>query len=65
MSLISSESIQQINHALSARQAEMEELIQKLVELESPSGDESGCRAVVEALVSGLNVLIVLPQLKR
>jgi len=52
MSLISNESIQQINRVLSARQAEMEALIQKLVELESPSGDESGSRAVVEVLVS-------------
>jgi len=52
MSVISNESIQQIHRALSARQGEIEAFIQKLVELESPSGDEPGSRAVVAALAS-------------
>jgi glutamate carboxypeptidase len=50
MSDISNESIHQIHRELSARQGEIEAFIQKLVELESPSGDEPGSSAVVAAL---------------
>ena len=41
----------QILSALQAREAEVEAFIQSLVEVESPSGDMAGSRAVVELLV--------------
>ncbi|HET6893044.1 MAG TPA: hypothetical protein VFH31_18205, partial [Pyrinomonadaceae bacterium] len=40
----------QIQQTFHERQAEIVSLIRRLVEVESPSGDESGSRAVVEIL---------------
>src|SRR5215204_4982034 len=41
----------QVLERLQSRQAEVEKFIQALVEVESPSGDEEGSRAVVDLLV--------------
>src|SRR5215213_6197628 len=41
---------QQVFDRLQSRQAEIEKFIQALVEIESPSGDEEGSRAVVDLL---------------
>jgi len=65
MSVISNESIQQIHRALSARQGEIEAFIQKLVELESPSGDEPGSRAVVAALASSAERLNCVTSIEK
>jgi glutamate carboxypeptidase len=48
----SSPLVQQFQQTLHEKQGEIVSLIQALVETESPSGDESGSRAVVEILAS-------------
>ena len=50
--LISASLAKQILSRLQARQSESEAFIRALVEVESPSGDESGSRAVVELVTS-------------
>src|ERR1044071_7778912 len=47
----------EVFNALQARQAEVEAFIRSLVEVESPSGDMEGSRAVVDLLVKAANEL--------
>lgn len=51
--------------ALQARQAEVETFIQSLVEVESPSGDMAGSRAVVELLVQAASGLSCVDAIER
>jgi glutamate carboxypeptidase len=55
----------QIFHALQTRQAEVETFIQSLVEVESPSGDVEGSRAVVDLLVQAANELACVDAIER
>jgi glutamate carboxypeptidase len=55
----------QIFAALQSRQAEVEAFIQALVEVESPSGDEEGSRAVVDLLVQAAGRLKCVDAIER
>jgi len=55
----------QILNALQARQAEVEAFIQSLVEVESPSGDAEGSRAVVDLLVAAAGELACVDVMER
>lgn len=55
----------QIFAALQSRQAEIEASIQALVEVESPSGDEEGSRAVVDLLVAAADRLSCVNAIER
>jgi glutamate carboxypeptidase len=55
----------QILNALHERQAEVEAFIQSLVEVESPSGDVEGSRAVVDLLVQAANELACVDSIER
>jgi glutamate carboxypeptidase len=55
----------QILAALQARQAEVETFIQSLVEVESPSGDMEGSRAVVDLLVQAAGELPCVDSIER
>ena len=55
----------QIFAALQSRQAEVEAFIQGLVEVESPSGDEEGNRAVVDVLVQAAGRLSCVDAIER
>jgi glutamate carboxypeptidase len=55
----------QLLTALQARQTEVEALIQSLVEVESPSGDEEGSRAVVDLLVQSASRLACVDAIER
>src|SRR5215218_3173873 len=55
----------QIFNALQARQAEVEAFIQSLVEVESPSGDAEGSRAVVDLLVQAASRLACVDAIER
>ena len=50
---------------LQSRQAEIESFIQELVEIESPSGDEKGSRAVVDLLVQAASNLECVSAIDR
>jgi glutamate carboxypeptidase len=65
MKLISNETIRQIHATLSSRQGEIEKFTQELVELESPSGDESGSRAVVAKLVTAAEGLTCIKAIEK
>jgi glutamate carboxypeptidase len=55
----------QILNALQVRQAEVEAFIQSLVEVESPSGDIGGSRAVVDLLVQAAGKLACVDAIER
>lgn len=55
----------QIFNTLQSRQPEIENFIQALVELESPSGDEEGNRAVVELLAQAAGSLKCVNAIER
>ena len=55
----------QILAALQSRQTEVEALIQSLVEVESPSGDMEGSRAVVDLLVQAASKLSCVDAIER
>src|SRR5215207_6570215 len=55
----------QIFNALQARQAEVEAFIQSLVEVESPSGDVEGSRAVVDLLAQAASRLACVDAVER
>ena len=55
----------QIFNALNERQAEVEAFIQSLVEVESPSGDMEGSRAVVDLLVQAASELKCVDAIER
>jgi glutamate carboxypeptidase len=55
----------QILNALQGRQAEVEAFIQSLVEVESPSGDMEGSRAVVDLLVAAADKLECVDAIER
>ena len=55
----------QILAALQTRQAEVETFIQSLVEVESPSGDMEGSRAVVDLLVQAAGKLPCVNAIER
>lgn len=55
----------QILAALQSRQAEVEAFIQALVEVESPSGDEEGSRAVIDLLVQSAGRLKCVDAIER
>ena len=55
----------QLLTALQTRQAEVEAFIQSLVEVESPSGDEDGSRAVVDLLVQSASSLACVDAIER
>lgn len=55
----------QIFAALQSRQAEVEAFIQALVEVESPSGDEKGSRAVIDLLVQSAGRLKCVDAIER
>src|SRR5678815_5695462 len=55
----------QILNALQARQAEVESFIQSLVEVESPSGDMEGSRAVVDLRVQAASRLACVDAVER
>jgi glutamate carboxypeptidase len=55
----------QILTALQTRQAEVESFIQSLVEVESPSGDVEGSRAVVDLLVQSASRLACVDAIER
>lgn len=55
----------QIFRALQTRQAEVESFIQSLVEVESPSGDVEGSRAVVDLVVEAASRLSCVEAIER
>src|SRR5215212_1441120 len=55
----------QVLDRLQSRQREIEKLIQALVEVESPSGDEEGSRAVVDLLVETAGTLECVNEIDR
>src|SRR6185369_6383045 len=55
----------QILNALRERQPEVEAFIQSLVEVESPSGDMEGSRAVVDLLVQAASGLSCVDAIER
>ncbi len=55
----------QVLEQLQSRQAEIEKFIRALVEVESPSGDEEGSRAVVDLLVQAANKLDCVSAIDR
>lgn len=55
----------QIFNALNERQTEVEAFIQSLVEVESPSGDVEGSRAVVDLLVAAADKLECVDAIER
>ena len=55
----------QVFAALQARQPEIEDFMQSLVETESPSGDEQGSRAVVDLLVQHANRVDCVDEVER
>ncbi|HVI72216.1 MAG TPA: M20/M25/M40 family metallo-hydrolase, partial [Pyrinomonadaceae bacterium] len=55
----------QILNVLQARQPEIERFIQALVEVESPSGDEGGSRAVVDLLAQAADQLDCVSEVER
>ena len=55
----------QLLTALQTRQAEVEAFIQSLVEVESPSGDKEGSRAVVDLLVQSASRLACVDAIER
>ncbi len=55
----------QVFDRLQSRQAELEKFIQSLVEVESPSGDEEGSRAVVDLLVQAADQLDCVTAIDR
>ena len=55
----------QILNALQTRQAEVESFIQSLIEVESPSGDVEGSRAVVDLLVQAASRLACVDAIDR
>ncbi len=58
-------SARQILTALQTRQADVEAFMQSLVEVESPSGDEEGSRAVVDLLVQAASGLACVDAIER
>ncbi|PWT93167.1 MAG: hypothetical protein C5B55_05020 [Blastocatellia bacterium] len=62
---ISPEQVRQIRECLRNRQAEIETFVQRLVEAESPSGDEQGSRDVVDLLTSAASELSCVSSLER
>ncbi|HEV2837160.1 MAG TPA: M20 family metallopeptidase [Pyrinomonadaceae bacterium] len=63
--LISSSVAHQILERLQTRQGEIESLIRALVEIESPSGDENGSRAVVDRLANAARSLDCVYDVER
>jgi len=63
--LISSSLANQILQSLQARQTDIEAFIRALVETESPSGDESGSRAVVDLLEGAARSLDCVDEVER
>ena len=57
--------VRQIEALFQARQAEIESLIRRLVEVESPSGDEAGSCAVVDLLAEAANGLSCVNGIER
>ncbi|HEY2961869.1 MAG TPA: M20 family metallopeptidase [Pyrinomonadaceae bacterium] len=55
----------QILESLQSRQGEIETFIRALVEVESPSGDESGSRAVVDVLAEAARSLECVDEVER
>jgi len=55
----------QVLDRLQSRQAEIEKFIQALVEVESPSGDEEGSRAVVDLLVKAAAQIVCVNAIDR
>ena len=62
---ISSSLANQILNRFETRQTEIESFIQKLVEVESPSGDESGSREVVDVLANAARGLDCVSDVER
>src|SRR5688572_21487080 len=62
---ISLTAARQIHELLKARQVEIEAFIRALVETESPSGDESGSRAVVDLLAEAAGRVECVNEIKR
>ena len=63
--LISAELATKLLHALKTRHQSIEAFIKTLVEIESPSGDEIGSRAVVDKLVAAANGLACVESIER
>lgn len=63
--LISSSLAAQILEKLKTRQSEIESFVRALVEVESPSGDEAGSRAVVDLLVERAQSLPCVSEVER
>ena len=62
---ISLSAAQQIHELLKARQVEIEAFIRAVVETESPSGDESGSRAVVDLLAEAAGRVECVSEINR
>jgi glutamate carboxypeptidase len=62
---VSGEFARQIFARLQSRQPEIEKFIQALVEVESPSGDEAGSRAVIDLLVQAAGQLECVSAIDR
>jgi glutamate carboxypeptidase len=63
--LISATQTRQIQNILQARQEDIETFIRTLVETESPSGDETGSRAVVDLLAAAAGQLSCVDSIER
>ena len=63
--LVSSSLARQLRERFQSRQSEVEKLIRALVEVESPSGDERGSRAVVELLAEAARSLQCVHEVER
>ncbi|HET6853167.1 MAG TPA: M20 family metallopeptidase [Pyrinomonadaceae bacterium] len=62
---MSAQFARQVFDRLQSRQAEVEKFIQALVEVESPSGDEEGSRAVVDLLVQAADQVDCVNTIER
>jgi glutamate carboxypeptidase len=63
--LISSDVAKELLTTFKERQPDIEQLIKTLVEIESPSGDEAGSRAVVDELVHAANEVGCVDSVER
>ena len=62
---MSAQFARQVFDRLQSRQAEIEKFIQAIVEVESPSGDEEGSRAVVDLLVQAADQVDCVNTIER
>jgi glutamate carboxypeptidase len=63
--LISAELVRECKRRLEVRQADIEAFIRQLVEIESPSGDEVGSKAVVDLIAASAGSIPCISEIER